>query len=524
MKSRNAVKGMVYLVGAGPGDPGLLTCKGLECIRHSDVLVYDRLVSDVLLKQAPKDAELIYVGKLPDRHMLKQEEINNLLAAKAKEGKVITRLKGGDPFVFGRGGEEAQLLKKQGVPFEIVPGVTSALAVPAYAGIPATHRGVTSLFTVITGHEDPEKLESAINWSNLAHNQGTLIFLMGMKNLPLITKKLLNEGMAADTPAAIIEKGTGARQRTLKGTLDDLALRADQEGYTNPAVIVIGKVVALREELQWFEKKPLFGKRIVVSRAREQASVFAAKLAALGAEVVEFPAIKIVEPLDYELFDRALSALASYQWIIFTSENGVKSFFNRLRDSGKDIRSMAGAKICAIGPQTERVLLKYGLKADYVPSEYRAEAIIELLRDEIKTKDRILLPRADLSRSVLPEALSALGAYVDNVTAYRTVFGDGDIPMLRKLLENNEVDMITFTSSSTVRNLLKMLLPGSPEKTVDQTAVRKLFQQVALAAIGPITATTARDYGLEIALEAAEYTIDGLVEAIGGYYEQREEK
>jgi len=504
MKSNGNQQGIVYLVGAGPGDPDLAVVKALKCIARAEVLVYDRLVSPRLLQHAAKSAELIYVGKLPDRHTLPQEEINELLVEKAKQGKIVTRLKGGDPFVFGRGGEEAAVLAEEGIAFEIVPGITSAVAVPAYAGIPVTHRGLASGFTVVTGHEDPAKEDSDIDWQALAKNPGTNVFLMGMGKLSLITKRLKSEEMDPDTPFALIHRGTEARQRTLVGTLADIAGKAKEADFKPPAIIVTGQVVKMREKLAWFEQKPLFGRRIVVSRAREQASVFAEKLESLGAETIEFPVIKIAPPADYGPLDRALGRLDSYRWVIFTSENGVKSFFSRLREKGGDIRELKGAAICAIGPKTKEILEERGLRVDYMPSEYRAEAVVEQLQGRVMAGDEVLLPRANIARSVLPEALEKMGALVDSVDAYKTVRGDGDVPLLKEQLAAGEVDMITFTSSSTVRNLVAML-DEKPEG-------------VALAAIGPITAATIRDHGLKVAVEAEEYTIDGLIKAIKDYW------
>ena len=505
-------RGMVYLVGAGPGDPKLITVKGLNCIGKADVLVYDRLVSPRLLQHAPAGAELIYVGKLPDRHTMKQEEINKLLALKAGQGKIVVRLKGGDPFVFGRGGEEAEVLAAENIPFEIVPGVTSAVAVPAYAGIPVTHRGVASSFTVVTGHEDPEKESSDIDWKALAANPGTNLFLMGMGNLPLIAERLLAEGMAPDTPVALVHRGTEAGQKTLVGTLADIVAKAKEADFRHPAIIVTGAVVMLRDKLEWFEKKPLFGRRILVTRAREQASGFAEQLELLGAETVEFPVIKIAPPADYDPLDAALEKLGEYSWIIFTSENGVKSFFKRLNEKGKDIRSLQGAKVCAIGPRTREVLGLRGLLVDYVPSEYRAEAVVEMLQGRLKQGEKVLLPRADIARALLPQALREMGAEVDNVTAYRTVRGEGNAELLREQLQAGEIDMATFTSSSTVVNLLEMLGEGA----------EGLLDGLAIAAIGPITAATAADRGLKVNIEAQEYTIDGLIEAITTYYGGKE--
>jgi uroporphyrinogen III methyltransferase / synthase len=513
MKQRDEQKGIVYLVGAGPGAPDLITVKGLSCIARSGVLVYDRLVSPRLLQHAPQEAELIYVGKLPDRHTLQQEDINRLLVEKAKQGHIVTRLKGGDPFVFGRGGEEAAYLAENEIPFEIIPGVTSAVAVPAYAGIPVTHRGLASGFTVITGHEDPGKESTDLDWQALAKNPGTNVFLMGMGNLPLIRERLLGEGMDPATPVALVHRGTEAGQRTLVGTMEDIVSKSGEAGFRPPAIIITGEVVRMREKLRWFDKKPLFGRSIVVTRAREQSSVFAEKLEGLGAETIEFPVIKVLPPLDWGPLDRALNQLHSYRWIIFTSENGVKSFFSRLKEIGNDIRDLKEAAVCAIGPKTREALEGRGLKVAYVPAEYRAEAILEQLRGRIKPKDRVLLPRADIARPVLPVELEKMGAEVDNIIAYRTERGDANAPFLLEKLEAGEIDMITFTSSSTVRNLLDII--GSQNVS--------LLDKIAVAAIGPVTAATARENGLDVVVEAEDYTIDGLVEAVETYWRRRKD-
>jgi len=501
-------KGLVYLIGAGPGDPGLVTLKGLKCIEKADVLIYDRLVSPRLLQYAPESAERIFVGKSPEQHTMSQEEINKLLVKKARQGLIVARLKGGDPFVFGRGGEEAIKLAEQGICFEVIPGITSSIAVPAYAGIPVTHRGMASGFTVITGHEDPEKNASDLDWAALAGASGTKVVLMGMGNLSLITGRLVAEGMALSTPVALIQMGTRAGQRTLTGDLSNIVSRAEAENFKAPAIIVIGEVVSLRKQLHWIERKPLFGKKIVVSRARAQASAFAEKLEELGAEIIEFPAIKIIPPADYTCFDKSLDSLADYRWVIFTSENGVKYFFNRIRDKKKDIRELKEARLCAIGPKTREALEEKGLRVDLMPEEYRAEKVVEALAGKIASGDRVLLPRADRARKLLGESLEKLGAVVDNVEAYRTVYGDGDAGLLRRLLKDKGVDMVTFTSSSTVNNLVDLL--------GDEAA--RLLDGVAVAAIGPITADTARQRGLEVKAEAEEYTIDGLVKAIKDYW------
>ena len=500
--------GLVYLVGAGPGAPGLITVEGLSCIKRSDVIVYDRLIPQRLLSYARPGTELIFAGKKPGCHQMKQEDINKLLAEKASQGLKVTRLKGGDPFVFGRGGEEAAHLEERGIPFSIVPGVTAAVAVPAYAGIPVTHRGLASEFTVVTGHEDPAKFDSGINWRALAGSRGTKIFLMGMGNLALIMEKLVAEGLSPSTPVALISEGTTSGQQVLQASVETAAARAAEHGFKPPAVIVVGEVARLRDRLAWVEKRPLFGKRIVVTRAREQASVFAEKLENLGAEVTLFPVIKIIPPADTAPLDRAIGSLPDYSWAVFTSVNGVEYFFERMKVLQKDIRCLKGIKLCAIGPVTAEALTRRGLILDAVPEEYRAEAAAEAMRGKVKKGDRILLPRAEEARSALPEMLQEMGAITDQVTAYRTQKGLPTGVSLGNMIAGGDLDMITFTSSSTVRNLKDMLEPG----------LFPLPDGVALASIGPITSATASDLGLNITVEANRYTIDGLVEAIVKYY------
>lgn len=496
---------MVYLVGAGPGDPKLITLKGLECIQKAQVVVYDRLVSPRLLSHVRPDAELIYAGKSPDKHTFKQDEINRILVEKAKEGKVVTRLKGGDPFVFGRGGEEALTLQENGIPFEVVPGITSAIAVPAYAGIPVTHRGLASNLTIVTGNEDPAKNNSSIAWETIAPDKGTTVFLMGMRNLPLIVAKLLDHGKPAATPVAVISWGTRTEQRTVVGTLDNIVEKVAQAKIRHPAIIVVGQVVNLRDKLRWVEKKPLFGKRVVITRARSQASTLAQKVETLGGEPFEFPVIDIAEPLDYAPMDEAISNIHSYNWIIFTSVNGVISFFKRLRFLGKDIRELQGIRISAIGPKTREEIEKYGLFVDYVPDEYRAEAVIEGLGAQEVRGKRILLPRADIARKILPQELSRMGAQVNEVTAYRTVRGKGDVRLMEAMLVEGTAHIITFTSSSTVRNFVDML---------GREKAGRLLRDITVACIGPVTAETATQLGLHVDVLAEEYTIDGLMQAI----------
>ncbi|MDF9408050.1 MAG: Uroporphyrinogen-III C-methyltransferase [Pelotomaculum sp. PtaB.Bin013] len=498
-------EGVVYLVGAGPGDPKLITVRGLELIKKADTIIYDRLVAPRLLAFARPGAEIIYAGKEPGCHAIKQEEICRLLAEKAGEGKVVVRLKGGDPFVFGRGGEEAEALHEAGVRFEIVPGVTSAIAAPAYAGIPATHRDYASTLAIITGNEAPLKDDSSIDWEKIATGADTLIFLMGMANLQEITQRLINGGRSSQTPAALVRWGTRPEQRTLVGTLENINEQAERSGFTNPAVIIVGEVVLLREKLKWFENKPLFGKKILVTRAREQAGALSEKIEALGGESLEFPTIKIAEPVDFASLDQSIKELNNFNWVVFTSVNGVESFFKRLRHHRKDIRELYNARLCAIGPKTREALERYGLLVEYIPGEYRAEEIAVGLRGKLTCGERVLLPRAAEARKVLPKALSEMGAVVTEVAAYRTVPAAGNSAALKEVLGRGEIDLVTFTSSSTVRYFVEMA--GSPLLS----ATRGKF---AVACIGPVTAGAARALGLQVDMVAEEYTIEGLVETI----------
>ena len=498
-------KGFVYLVGAGPGDPKLITLKGAEAIKKADVLVYDRLASPRLINLARDEAELIFAGKSPEKHSLKQNEINNVLIEKAKEGKIVTRLKGGDPFVFGRGGEEAEALLEQGIDYEVVPGITSGIAVPAYAGIPVTHRDFTSTMGIITGNEDPTKEDTSIDWSKISTGLGTLVFYMGMRNLPHIIDKLVSNGRDPETPIALIRWGTRPEQITVTGTLKNIVQKAKEAKLAHPVIIVVGEVVSLRERLQWFEKKPLFGKRILVTRARKQASVFAEKIEGLGGEPWEFPAIEITDPKDYGPMDEAISQLESFNYLVFTSVNGVEYFFNRLRFQKTDIRNMKDIKIVAIGPKTREAVEKYGIFCDYVPEEFVAEAIIDMLKDEDLKGKKVLLPRADIARKVLPEALTKMGAQVYEVDAYKTIKGKGNIEQLKEMINQNRIHIVTFTSSSTVKNFVQQL---------EEKELSNLRDNVVVACIGPITAKTAKDMGLRVDIEADVYTIDGLMNAI----------
>jgi uroporphyrinogen III methyltransferase/synthase len=502
-------KAKVYLVGAGPGDPGLITVKGKACIEAADVVIYDYLAAPALLNYARKNAEIIYVGKKGGDHTLSQDEINALIAKKAKAGNTVCRLKGGDPFIFGRGGEEAEVLVASGIPFEVVPGVTSAVAAAAYAGIPLTHRKLTATLAFITGHEDPHKEESSIDWESLGRGIGTLVFFMGVKNLPDITQRLIAHGKSPDTPVALIRWGTTPAQQTVTGTLDDIAERVQKAGLKAPAIIVVGEVVRLRENLKWFETRPLLGRRIVVTRAREQASDLVTLLAEQGAECLEFPTIKVVPAADSAPLDDAINRLAAYDWIVFTSVNGVQFFFERLFELDRDVRALNHLHTAAIGPATSQRLRTFGLKSDIVPENYRAEAVVEAFRSlDLKGK-KVLLPRAAEARPVLPVELRKMGAEVDEVTAYLTEKVADNADQLIEHLADKSIDLITFTSSSTVKNF-KALLP--PDR------FQELLDGVAIASIGPITTDTAIELGFEVDITAPTYTIPGLCDAILKHY------
>lgn len=499
-------QGIVYLVGAGPGDPGLLTLKGKECLEQADVVLYDYLANPALLRHAPAHAEHIYVGRRGRGQYQEQAEINRLLIERAKSGQVVVRLKGGDPFVFGRGGEEAEAVAAAGVPFEIVSGVTAAVAVPAYAGIPVTHRTLASTVTIVTGHEDPSKGTTVIDWPKLASTSGTLVFMMGMKTLPMIVARLLEDGRPSETPVAAVRWGTRADQRTIIGTLRDIVVKTEQARLEPPTVIVVGEVVKLREQLNWFEKRPLFGKRIVLTRAREQAREFSQLLAAYGAETIEAPTIHIVPPVSWKGIDQAMVSLADYSWVIFTSVNGVTPFMERLRLARKDVRALAHLQVCAIGPRTAEELGRYGLTPDVVPTEYQAEGMLAALGAYDIRGKKVLIPRAEVAREILPEQLREKGATVDVVPAYRTIAPAADLSRLREHIESGAIDAVTFTSSSTVRNFVEMI--GGVEQA------RRLGTKTTVACIGPITAQTAEESGLPVTIIPAENTVPALAQAI----------
>ena len=489
--------GRVYLVGAGPGDPGLITVKGLRALQAADVVVYDRLANPRLLAHAPEQAERLYVGKSAHKHAYSQQEINSLLVEWARAGHVVCRLKGGDPFVFGRGGEEAEALAAAGIWFEVVPGVTSAIAAAAYAGIPVTHRGLCATLAIVTGHA-AGRPEDPIAWEHLAGGIDTAVFLMGVESLPEIAANLLRHGRAPETPVALVRWGTTAQQEILTGTLRDIAEQARDAGFRSPAVIVVGEVARLRERLRWYDNRPLFGRRVLVTRAREQASELSRLIEDAGGEPVEFPVIRIrpVAEVDLSGLDR------SYDWVVFTSINGVRYLVEALRAAGRDIRALGGAKLAAIGPATAGALAALGLRVDFTPSRFVAEAVLEEFPEPV-TGRRILLARAREARDVLPNTWRAAGAEVDVLPVYETVADGADADLIRAEFAAGRIDAVTFTASSTVRHFRQLL----PDVALESAVV---------ACIGPITAATARELDVPVHVEAAEHTMPWLVRALEG--------
>ncbi len=512
--SSTRTTGKVWLVGAGPGDPGLITVKGMQCIVEADVVVYDYLANPALLAHVRPDAERIYVGKIAGNHAMKQEDISLLLCRKAQEGKRVCRLKGGDPYVFGRGGEEALCCHEQGVPFEVVPGVTSAVAVPAYAGIPVTHRSMTSSLRIITGHEDPTKSESSLDWSEIAATSGTLVFLMGIRNIGQIAGSLIAGGRDPGTPVAVITNGTLPIQRSVSGTLKTIEQEVETSGITPPGLIVVGEVVSFRDRLNWFENKPLFGRTIAVTRARAQASGLVAALEALGAEVISAPTIRVESMGDSEPMRAAVRALSNVNWIVFTSVNGVDAFLESLALENLDIRALANVRIAVIGPATADRLRERGLIPDLLPEKFVAEALLDAFDKTGPVKGQtFLLPRADIARIELADGLRARGAEVLEVPAYRTVNETALPEGLLDRLERDDVDLITFTSSSTVRNFVEGI---PPERR------GAVLPHVRAASIGPITSNTLEEAGITISVTAAESTIPSLTAAVAEHLRKEE--
>jgi len=509
-----APRGMVYLAGSGPGDPGLMTVRVHDLLKSCDVLVYDALVTPEILALVPPKIERIYVGKRGNKHTVEQPDINKILVTQAQAGKKVLRLKGGDPYLFGRGAEEAEELLEAGVSFEVVPGVTAGIAAPAYAGIPVTHREHSSAVAFVTGHEDPTKPESALDWQALSR-VGTLCFYMGVKNLGRISSEL-SKHIPASTPVAVIQWGTTPRQRSVAGTLANIEARVREAGIEAPALTVVGGVVALREKLNFFEQRPLFGRRIVVTRSRAQASDLAVTLNTLGAETLLFPTIKIAPPEDAKSFERAIAHADRFDWLVLTSVNGVDALFEELAKQGKDARFFGKAKFAAIGPATAERLLHFGIKADLMPPKYVAEEIVEALMragvfDTAKKEGRtlrFLLARADIARSALPDALRDLGADATEVVAYRTILETEGQEEALAALEDGEVDAVTFTSSSTARNFVQILGPERLARALGSKRLKCL-------SIGPITSQTMRELKLPVHGEAAEHDIPGLVKLLG---------
>ncbi|MCE5312301.1 MAG: uroporphyrinogen-III C-methyltransferase [Nitrospiraceae bacterium] len=505
MKSTKSPK--VYLIGAGPGDIGLFTIKGIRCLRKADVVIYDYHLNPQILNYIDHDAEFIYAGKRGGHHAMTQDEINAALIQKAKQGKTVCRLKGGDPFVFGRGGEEAEALWEQGIPFEIVPGVSSSIAAPAYAGIPLTHRKYSSSFSVIAGNEDITKADSTIDWANLASGMDTLVFLMGVKNINAITSKLIEHGKSADTPAAVVRWGTRPEQKTITGTLENIAALVQDTHIKPPAVMIIGNVVKLREHLRWYEDKPLFGQRVLITRKYTDEY---SPLEELGAEIFEFPTIELAPPASYNELDAAIKSIDKYNWIVLTSKNAVNHFMRRYFSKGHDIREMKGIKFCAVGSKTAEAMAAYGIKVDMVPDEFNAEGLVGLF---IKDADpssaplagiRILLPKPDNARDVFPSAIRNASGEIDTPVIYRSVKPEKHGKRLQRFLKEGRISIATFTSGAAFNNFIEIM--GE-----DSAAV---LHDVTIAVIGPVTKKAVEKAGFKVSIMPQESTIKALVQEI----------
>ncbi len=508
------MKGKVYIVGAGPGDIDLLTIKGLKCLQKAEVVVYDFHLNTQVLNYANHEAEFIYAGKRGGRHTMTQDEINQILIEKAKQGRNVCRLKGGDPFVFGRGGEEAEALSKEGIEFEVVPGVSSAIAVPAYAGIPLTHRRYSSSLAIVSGYEDATKKESYIDWSKLATGVGTIVFLMSIKNIGKVCQKLIENGRSPETPVAVIRWGTRSDQKTIVNKLKNISKSVKEKEIKPPAVMVVGDVVNLRKKLKWYEKKPLFGHRVLVTR--EHSGDFE-PLAELGAEIIEFPTIEIMPPVSWIALDAAIDRIESYNWLILTSINSVNFFFKRLFERDRDIRELKGVKICAIGTKTAGEVKKYGLKINLVPEEFNAEGLVKAFIAEYdaqtKTKwsteqglkgIKFLLPRAEDGRSIFPDAIKELGGEIDTATAYRAVKPGVHGRRLKRFLKEGKISIVTFTSAATFNNFMSIMGEDA----------HNLLKGVIIAVIGPVTAKAVKKAGFEVNIMPRQATIEEMVREI----------
>ncbi len=508
MTDRSNKPGKVALVGAGPGDEGLMTLRGKEWLERADVVIYDHLANERLLRFTQPGTEFIYAGKKEGRVTLSQDRINALLIEKAKLGEIVVRLKGGDPFIFGRGGEETQALTEAGIPFVVVPGVTSPIGVAAYAGIPLTHRDFSSTISIITGSNEKGKEDTHIDWEKIASRSGTLIFLMGARKLKRISENLMKYGKDPDTPIAVIQWGTTYRQKTWTGTLNTIVDIAAKENIKPPALTIVGEVVNLKPHSDWYETLPLFGKALVITRPEEQSEAFMHGLLERGAEPFLFPVIETIPPEDWKPLDKAIQKLDSYDGLIFTSVNGVKFFMRRLKEKGKDVRELKGLRLYAIGPKTERAVNALGINVDVVPESYVAESLIDSLgKENIKGK-RFLLPRAAVARETLPDQLRSQGAIIDVAPAYRTVRPQTDTDELIRRLKKGSIDAVTFTSSSTVTHFMELI----------GAELKPQIAKIAVACIGPVTAKTAENAGLKVDIMAEEYTVDGLIAALEKHF------
>lgn len=504
--------GKAYLVGAGPGDPGLITVRGLEILKKAEVVIYDYLAGKKLLRHVPKDAIFIYAGKRGGvKHTHTQDEINTMLVDWVKAGKRVVRLKGGDPFIFGRGGEELEELVQAGLPFEAVPGVTSASAAATFAGVPITHRHYTASVAFITGHEDPNKAESNIAWDKISTGVGTLVFYMGIKNIESITANLIKHGRDPKTPVAVVRWASRPNQRSVVGTLETIAEIVRREDIKPPALTIVGDVVKLRDTINWYEQRPLFGRKIVVTRTRDQASDLVALLEENGANCLEFATISLEPPDSWDELDAALAKLDTFQWVVFTSINSIHPFFKRLYEKGRDVRALAGCRIAAVGRVTDECLRTYGLVSDLIPEKFTGEGMAEAFEKQGVKDQSILIPRALKAREILPARLKSAGASVTLVPVYQNKRPESFDGMHEKLLANlqdKQINMVTFTSSSTVTNFIEML------GVTDKEQFKALMDGVKIAAIGPITAKTVEENGLSVDVQPHEYTIPAMVDAI----------
>ena len=504
--------GKVYLVGAGPGDPGLMTMKGWRLIREADVIIYDHLVNDRLLDDIREETHMINVGKQVGKKILEQQEINKLLIREARKGKVVIRLKGGDPFIFGRGGEEAQALAGKGIPFEVVPGITSAIAAPAYAGIPLTHRGAASSVAIVTGHEDPAKEVTAVNFKKIAQSVDTIVCLMGVGKMEIILDRIRKGGKSPETPAAIVERGTYPHQKVVEGKLKDILSKSRKAGVKPPAVIVVGEVAQLRTTIAWFESLPLAGKTVVVTRAREQAGPFIDALEQAGARVIPFPTIEITMPKGLKAVDGALGTIKEYNYIVFTSVNGVTAFLSHMHRLQKDIRCLDGSTIAALGEMTAQVLRKHLLFPKIVPTTFTSKHLAGEFKREALTGKRVLLFRSEIANDVLPRQLRSMGAQVTEVSGYTIRKPRVPTAKVKQLFKNGAIDLITFTSPSTFTNFVS-LMKGEP--------VKQLLQGTRVAAIGPVTKKEIVQHGVRVAVTAAPHTVPHLLEDIIAYYRSK---